>query len=278
VKSSEKLRQLRGLLAEMQSVLVAYSGGADSTFLLKVASDVLGDAVTAATATGKVYPRRELEEAKSLAQKLGVRHVTFPAEQMKDSEFVANREDRCYRCARLVGGLLLREAAKVGAAFVVNGVNQDDESDYRPGMRAASELGIRSPLREVRLGKREITALSRGLGLLNWDKPSDSCLATRVPFGQRLTLERLSRIESCEEFMKDLGFGQVRVRDNVETARIEVPSCDISRVVESRTAALIVARFKALGYTFVSVDVEGYRTGSMNEVLKERIGLGQRED
>ncbi len=277
MKTSEKLQQLRDLLARMQSVLVAYSGGADSAFLLKVASDVLGSAVTAATATGKIYPRRELEDAKLLAQDLGVRHVVFPAGQMGDAEFVANGKERCYRCAMLVGGLLLREAARVGAAIVVNGVNQDDESDYRPGLRAGRELGIRSPLREVRLEKREIVALSRDLGLPTWDKPSNSCLATRVPFGQKLTVERLSRIEACEEFMKELGFGQVRVRDNVDTARIEVPSGDLPRVVEKEIAASIVESFKALGYTFVSVDVEGYRTGSMNEVLGEGVSRGQRE-
>ena len=278
VATSEKLRQLRSLLAGMQSVLVAYSGGADSAFLLKVASDVLGSAVTAATATGKIYARRELEQAKLLAQELGVRHVVFPADQMTDAEFVANGKDRCYRCGTLVGGLLLREAAKVGAAVVVNGANQDDESDYRPGRRAASELGIRSPLREVRLGKRETAALSRGFGLPTWDKPSDSCLATRVPFGEKLTVERLSRIEACEEFMKELGFGQVRVRDHADTARIEVPSVDLPRVVEKEIAAVIVESFKALGYTFVSLDVEGYRTGSMNEVFWEKVSRGQRED
>ena len=268
--TSGKLRQLRRVLAGMRSVLVAFSGGVDSAFLLKVAADVLGDKVVAATAIGDIYMLRELEQARQLVKDMGVRHVTFQASQMQDSEFTANTMDRCYRCARLVGGRLLEEAAKVGAAVVVNGTNYDDVSDHRPGMRAARELGIRSPLRQVRLRKREISALSKELRLPTWDKPYDSCLATRVPFGVEITVERLARIERCEEFLRELGFDQVRVRDNGDTARIEVPREDIALVVEKEISASVVRRFKALGYAYVSLDLEGYRTGSMSEVLGQR--------
>ncbi len=276
--TSDKLRHLMGILAAMRSVLVAFSGGADSALLLKVAADVLGGAVTAATATGEIYARRELEQVRLLAKELGVRHVTFAGGQMKEAMFAANTMDRCYCCARLVCGRLLEEAAKVGAAVVVNGTNYDDVSDYRPGMRAARELGIRSPLREVRLGKEEVREVSKELGLPTWDKPSDSCLATRVPFGVEITVERLARIERCEEFLRELGFGQVRVRDNGDTARIEVPRGDIALVAEKEISASVVRRFKALGYTYVSLDLEGYRTGSMSEVLGQRRKVGQRED
>ncbi|MCD6328133.1 ATP-dependent sacrificial sulfur transferase LarE [bacterium] len=272
--SAEKLSKLSRLLAEMQSVLVAFSGGADSAFLLKVASDVLGDNVIAATATGEIYPKREQEQAKELAEALGVRHVTFQAEQMKDADFVASTKDRCYFCARLVGGRLLDIAASMGAAVVVNGTNADDENDYRPGMRAARELGIRSPLSEVRLNKCEIIAISKELGLPTWDKPSDSCLATRVPYGVQMTVQRLARIEACEEFLRRLGLGQVRVRDSGDTARIESLMADMPRIVDKAVSSEIARHFKAQGYTYISLDIEGYRTGSMNETFGQRSDVG----
>lgn len=229
----------------------------------------MGDKITAVTATGEIYARDESESARSIAAALGVKHVVIQTEQLKDPEFVANTRDKCYRCARLVGEKLLETAEQAGASHVVNGANLDDEDDFRPGSKAAMELGILSPLLDAGLNKSEIIALARELGLPNWNKPSDSCLATRLPYGHEINAERLARIDAAESFLRQLGFGQLRVRDVGDTARIELLTVEFARLFREDVSSRIIDRFKSLGYTYVSLDIEGYRTGSMNESLRE---------
>ena len=265
---TEKLAHLKELLREMDGAVVAFSSGVDSTFLLRVAHEVLGERVIAATIRSHTFPRRELDEAVAFCRAEGVRHEVIDSEELDIPGFAENPPDRCYHCKRELFGRLLAFAHANGLAAVLEGSNVDDDGDYRPGRRAIKELGIRSPLHEAGLTKAEIRALSREMGLHTSDKPSFACLASRFPYGERITAEGLERVGRAERWLREeLGLTQLRVRSHGELARIEVPPDDIPRL--AARAAEIAAAFKGLGFAYVTLDLRGYRTGSMNEVLPE---------
>jgi len=260
-----KLCKLKDILARMEGVLVAYSGGADSTLLLKVALDVLGEKVLAATARVPIFPASELATAEEMAHRLGARHLFVETGVMDDPRFSSNPPDRCYLCKQALFSTL-KELAGGRGFEVADGSNQDDLGEHRPGLKALRELGVRSPLAEAGFTKAEVRALSREMGLPTWDKPAQTCLATRFPYGEQLTLEKLRRVEDAEELLRSLGLRQLRVRSHGHLARIEVPREDMARLL-SEMAAEIVGQLQGLGYAYVTLDLQGYRTGSMDEVI-----------
>ena len=266
---TEKLAHLKELLREMDGAVVAFSSGVDSTFLLRVAHEVLGTRVIAATIRSHTFPKRELDEAVAFCRAEGVRHEVIDSEELDIPGFAENPPDRCYHCKRELFSKLLAFAYANGLAAVLEGSNLDDDGDYRPGRRAIKELGIRSPLHEAGLSKAEIRALSREMGLPTSDKPSFACLASRFPYGERITAGALERVERAEQWLLDAGLGlkQLRVRSHGDLARIEVPRDAIPRL--AARAAEIAAALKELGFSYVALDLLGYRTGSMNETLPE---------
>ena len=266
--TEEKLEKLNSILGQMASVLVAYSGGVDSTFLLSVAAEVLGPKAVAATARSEIYPTGEFEQAQAVAEQLGVTHIALDAEQMNNSEFVANPPDRCYLCKRELFGQLQEIARQHDLNFVIEGAQSDDLGDYRPGLRAAEELRVRAPLIEATLTKEEIRQLSRARGLPTADAPARTCLATRFPYGHEITLAGLRQVARAEEFLARQGFEQVRVRHHGAIARIEVQPEQLLRLTEKPLRDKLVEEFQRLGFLYVTVDLQGYRTGSMNEGLK----------
>jgi uncharacterized protein len=261
----EKLESLKEILRSLESVVIAYSGGVDSTFLSKVAFDVLGDNTLAVTASAEIHPRWESEEAAELAKEIGIKHEMIVAEVFDIPEFSDNAADRCYYCKKEVLARLKEIARERGFKHVIEGSNFDDLSDHRPGMRAVDELGVSSPLKEAKLTKADIRELSKRLGLPTWDKPSFACLASRFPYGTKITSEKLTAVGEAEIFLRDLGIRQLRVRHHDEIARIEVVEEDMETLLQNREQ--IVKKLKELGYTYVTMDLQGYRTGSMNEGL-----------
>ena len=270
MESKAKLECLRASLREIGSAAVAFSSGVDSTFLLRVAHEEMGERVVAVTARSHSFPKRELDEAAAFCRAEGVRHAVIDSEELDIPGFAENPPDRCYHCKKALFGKLLAFTHENGLAAVLEGSNLDDDGDYRPGRRAIRELGIVSPLHEAGLTKVEIRALSREMGLPTSDKPSFACLASRFPYGERITAAALERVERAEQWLLDaeLGLTQLRVRAHGDLARIEVPPADIPRL--AACAAEIAAALKELGFAYVTLDLRGYRTGSMNEVLHGR--------
>jgi len=261
----EKFSLLKENLKSLGSVAIAYSGGVDSTFLSKVAFDVLGENALAITARSETYPRSEFEEATRLAKEIGIRHEIIVSEELDIPEFSANPVNRCYHCKKELFTKLKEIASEHGMQHVADGSNFDDLDDYRPGMQAVDELGVRSPLKEAKLTKADIRELSKKLGLPTWDKPSFACLSSRFPYGNKITREKLTAVGEAEIFLKGLGIRQLRVRHHDKIARIEVAEDDMTILLQKKEQ--IVKKLKELGYTYVTMDLQGYRTGSMNEVL-----------
>jgi len=268
-KIDKRLQNLKNILLDMQGVLIAYSGGLDSTFLVKVAHDVLGDKVLAVTAVSAAYPAQEVKAAKDLIRKLKVRHIIIKTKELSSQKFIANTKHRCYWCKQELFSELKSLAKKHKLNYVLDGANYEDTKDFRPGMKAAQELGVRSPLKEVGLDKAGIRYLSRKLNLSTWDKASFACLASRFPYGVKINKKDLNTVDKAESFLRNLGFSQVRVRHHGRTARIELEKQQMSKILSEPLRKKIVSCFKKLGYLYVSFDLEGYRTGSMNEPLKK---------
>ncbi|MFH2012681.1 MAG: ATP-dependent sacrificial sulfur transferase LarE [Pseudomonadota bacterium] len=261
----EKFRSLKEIIRDIGSVLVAFSGGVDSTFLLKVAHDELRDKVLALTGVSATYPEHEFDDAKRLTSEIGVRHLIVPTKEMDMPDFYNNTRRRCYYCKKELFGICKEKAKDFQLAWVADGTNYADREDFRPGMEAAREAGIRSPLLEAMLTKDEIRQLSKNLNLSIWDKPSFACLSSRFPYGTMITHKLLNRIDGCERFLRDMGFKQFRVRYHKEIARIEVDLKDIPRFCDANTTLKIVNKFKEFGFAYVTLDLEGYKTGKMNE-------------
>jgi len=263
----KKLRRLEKIISRMDSVLVAFSGGVDSTFLLKVVSKVLPkNKILAVTAASGTYPKEELLFSQEIARSFGVRHRIIKTRELEDKRFIANPANRCYFCKKELFGRLKTLAKKFKLNFVADASNISDKQDFRPGNKAKREFKIRSPLQEAGFNKKDIRAMSRKLGLRTWNKPALACLASRVPYGQEIKPPILKRINQAEAFLRQLGFPQVRLRHYNGLCRIETLKENIPRLIAKRN--LIVEKLKRLGYNYVTIDLEGYRTGSLNEVIK----------
>ncbi|PLX75360.1 MAG: TIGR00268 family protein [Desulfuromonas sp.] len=264
----EKQRRLTEILTSCDSVILAFSGGVDSTYLLQAAVEALGaDRVVALTATSPTYPAREFNESVELARRLGVRQIVIASNELEIPGFADNPPRRCYHCKKELFQLCLDQASKLGFRQVLDGANLDDLADYRPGREAAKELSIRSPLLEAMLTKEEIRTLSRQAGLPTADKQPFACLASRFPYGTRITAERLEQIDRCESLLRDMGFATFRVRYHDDTARIEVALDELSKIIDDEVRSTLVTEFKQAGFTYIALDLEGYRTGSMNQGL-----------
>jgi len=259
----QKLKQLKENLAGLRGAVVAFSGGVDSTFLLAVAREILGENVLAVTATSETYPERELFEARSLARQMDARHLEVISEELEIPEFQHNPRNRCYYCKKELFAKLRSVAEEQGLFHVLDGTNVDDLGDHRPGRQAAAELGVISPLEQAGLTKNEIRQLSHQLGLSTWDKPAYACLSSRFPYGTAITPERVRQVGQAEESLRTLGFRILRVRYHGEIARLELGPEEFRNAV-GPLKEQVIQMMKLAGFTFVSVDLEGYRTGSMN--------------
>jgi uncharacterized protein len=269
---ARKYDHLKGILLEMGSVAIGYSGGVDSTLLLKVAVDVLGQRALAMIGRSETYPTREFEEATDLAQTIGARTVVVRTEETDNLKFKENPPDRCYFCKTELFGKLQSIAKREGIAWIADGTITDDIGDFRPGMRAKTEKNVRSPLLEAGFTKADVRELSKHLRLSTWDKPAFACLSSRFPYGTSITRDNLTRVDSAETFLRDRGFRFFRVRFHDErTARIEVGPEEITRLLDAGLRNAMVEHLKGLGFTYITLDLQGYRTGSMNEPLNDDL-------
>lgn len=268
---NSKLKILKNIIHHYQRVVVAFSGGVDSTFLLRICVDVLGKKnVIAVTAISDSYTKTEQEYAQSVTYDFGIKHVLLMTNEMSDDSFVANTPDRCYYCKKHLFSELRNLAKAHNVSHILDASNADDENDYRPGRRAAKEFSIQSPLIEAGIMKEDIRGYSKALGLNSWKKTANPCLASRIPYGNEITKDKLKIIEEAEIFLRNMGFKTVRVRHHGEIARIEMPQQDVQRLVENTRRAKIISYLKQLGFVWVAIDLEGYRPGSLNEVLRAR--------
>lgn len=265
-----KWDRLLSLLREMQCAVLAYSGGVDSSLLLRAAAEVLGPHLIVVTAVSETFPATEAASAKEYTRSLGVTHRILPTTELTSEEFIRNSPERCYYCKKELFGKLRQIADIEGISAVLDGSNTDDLKDHRPGRKAAREFSVRSPLVEAGLSKSEVRALARRMALPMWDKPSLACLASRIPYGTKITPEILHTIQTAEDHLRVLGFQQVRVRHHGETARIELERDDFERLLGDDIREKIITALKGLGYAYVCLDLEGYRTGSMNEGMGSR--------
>jgi uncharacterized protein len=267
-KLEQKLEQLRALFAEMDRALIAYSGGIDSTLVAKVAWDVLGDRALAVTAVSPSLLLEDLQEACIQAQEIGIAHELVETHELENPNYTANPINRCYFCKSELHDTLKPLALERGYPYVVDGVNADDLTDYRPGIQAAKERGARSPLAEVGISKLEVREIAKHLGLSCWDKPAQPCLSSRFPYGETITIAKLQRVGRAEAYLRKLGLKTLRVRSEGDTARIELPPEQIKEFVLTIDLPQLVAQFQALGFLYVTLDLEGFRSGKLNQVLQ----------
>lgn len=261
-----KLATLQGKLQELESILIAYSGGVDSSLLLKVAS-MTPVKVLAVTAASPTYPQEEIAAATSLARELGVQHMVINTTEMDNLAFCANPPERCYHCKKELFADLQKLAWEHGLKVIVDGANADDCDDFRPGRKAAQEYGVKSPLQEAGLTKADIRQLARHLGLPNWDKPAMACLSSRIPYGQAITPAKLEQVAAAEAYLRQLGLQEIRVRHHGSIARIEVNPDAFALLIDNQVRQAMVDHFHEIGFTYVTLDLEGFRSGSMNAVL-----------
>ena len=269
--AASKKENLIHYLEKLDSLLVAFSGGVDSTFLLALSHQTLMDKVVAVTESSTTYPSREREEAIKFTKDRGIEHIVFQADETSIAEFVSNAPDRCYHCKKSLSKNLLNIAKQKRISHVAYAANLDDLSDYRPGMDAAREMGIIAPLVDAHLSKEEIRFLSKEMGLPTWDKPAMACLASRIPYGEPITTKKLKMVEEAEDFLADQGFRQYRVRHHGSVARIEVAGSEIEKITGPELRENIVKKFRQIGFYHIAVDLEGYFSGSMNRVLKNKV-------
>ncbi|MGB3768665.1 MAG: ATP-dependent sacrificial sulfur transferase LarE [Phormidesmis sp.] len=264
-----KLAQLQAIFRGMDRALIAYSGGIDSTLVAKVAVDVLGDRALAVTANSPSLMPEDFEDARTQAAEIGIAHMVVSTHEMDNDQYTSNPVNRCYFCKSELHDTLKPMAVEMGFPYVVDGVNADDLLDYRPGIEAAKERGVRSPLAEVGVSKLEVRELAKQLGMPWWDKPSQPCLSSRFPYGELITTEKLHRVGRAERYMRDLGYQNLRVRSDGETARIELMPEEIAGFVSKVDLPTLVEAFQKLGFTYVTLDLEGYSSGKLNRVLSE---------